>query len=447
MLLLWPLACTPVDSGSPLHTAETTDTAESPDTAASADTAETGSTPLPTDPTVLLPYSGFTAEQLGIVVNIDDPLSASIAHAYADAHGVPSPNIVELSLGALPDLSEADFAIAWSTLNASLPAEVQALLLTFYAPYRVSCMGASAAFALGFDQKYCQVDGPCHTTAASPYYGAGSAEPWAEFGLRPTMMLSGSTFEAAEAVINRGVASQNTWPTGDVYLVRTTDPARAVRYDDFDTTSRRFDPNEGLNVVFRDASTDASQELLVGVNDILGYQTGLTHIGSLDTLTFRPGALADHLTSYGGILDGSGGQMSIVDWLNNGATASYGTAIEPCNYEQKFPRATELWPAYFLGVTAVEAYWRSVEWPGEGNFVGDPLARPFGSRVAWADDALTIATTQLDRRTDYVIEAANQSEGPWEVVLDGIEGGTDHRRQTLTVEAANRAFYRLVAVE
>lgn len=139
--------------------------------------------------------------------------------------------------------------------------------------------------------------------------------------------------------------------------------------------------------------------------------------------------------------------MPAVDWLTAGATASYGTAIEPCNYQEKFPRATVLWPAYYTGATAVEAYWRSVEWPGEGNFVGDPLARPFGTQVSWEAGTLTLDTTQLDRNADYRVEAADAETGPWETVVDGLEGGRDHRRQVIVVEDATRDFYRLVAVE
>lgn len=135
--------------------------------------------------------------------------------------------------------------------------------------------------------------------------------------------------------------------------------------------------------------------------------------------------------------------MPITDWLAEGATASYGTAIEPCNYEEKFPRASVLWSSYFRGATAVEAYWRSVEWPGEGNFVGDPLARPFGTRVSWEDGTLALDTTQLDRNTTYRIEAADAPDGPWDVALDGIEGGRDHHRQQIVLEGAVRAYYRL----
>ncbi len=411
-----------------------------------ADPRGDGGGPGPTDPPqVFLRDAGLTPDRLGIVVNTDDPLSAEVAAAYVAAHGVPEANVVSLSLGVGAELSAEAFAAAEAATNAALPEEVEALLLAFYAPYRVSCMGAAAAFGLGFDPAFCGQVAPCGPTRASPLYGVASARPWSDLGVRPTMMLSGATLADAQAVIDRGVASLGSAPPGEVVFVRTTDAARSVRSADQQATTARFDPEDGLLTTYLDASADPSGELLVGRSGLLGYQTGLASVGGLDTLAFRPGALADHLTSYGGVLDGSAGQMSIVEWLNAGATASYGTAIEPCNYQEKFPRASVLWPAYFQGATAVEAYWRSVAWPGEGNFVGDPLARPFASTVTWEDGVLTIVTPRLDPNTSYAVEAADAEEGPWELVTDGLDGGPVHRWQTVVVSDAWRPFYRLVA--
>lgn len=92
------------------------------------------------------------------------------------------------------------------------------------------------------------------------------------------------------------------------------------------------------------------------VQNIMVYQTGLANVAKLDTLRFLPGALADHLTSFGGDLQGTG-QMSSQRWLEAGATASYGTVSEPCNYWQKFPNPTVLLRRYLNGMTALEAYW------------------------------------------------------------------------------------------
>ena len=74
--------------------------------------------------------------------------------------------------------------------------------------------------------------------------------------------------------------------------------------------------------------------------------------------------------------------MNILDWIDAGATASYGTVSEPCNHVQKFPHPQMLIQAYAQGVSALEAYWHSVAWPAQGVFVGEPLAAPFAPVAA-----------------------------------------------------------------
>ena len=71
--------------------------------------------------------------------------------------------------------------------------------------------------------------------------------------------------------------------------------------------------------------------------DVLFYFTGAATVAGLDTLHFLPGAIADHLTSTGGVLTGQD-QMSVLRWLETGATASYGAMVEPCNFPSKFPQ-------------------------------------------------------------------------------------------------------------
>ncbi len=113
--------------------------------------------------------------------------------------------------------------------------------------------------------------------------------------------------------------------------------------------------------------------------DAIGYFTGAARVDELPRIQFRPGALADHLTSFGGVLSGSR-QMSALEWLQQGATASYGTVSEPCSFLEKFPNVSVLFEHYRHGETALEAYWKSVAMPGQGLFIGEPLARPFASR-------------------------------------------------------------------
>ena len=110
--------------------------------------------------------------------------------------------------------------------------------------------------------------------------------------------------------------------------------------------------------------------------DVMLYFTGLVSVDAIDTNTYRPGAIADHLTSAGGQLTGSS-QMSSLRWLSAGATGSYGSVVEPCAFVQKFPRPNIVINRYLNGETLLEAYWKSVEWPGQGVFIGEPLAAPF----------------------------------------------------------------------
>jgi uncharacterized protein (TIGR03790 family) len=72
-------------------------------------------------------------------------------------------------------------------------------------------------------------------------------------------------------------------------------------------------------------------------------------------------------------------QMNILDWITAGATASYGAVVEPCNYPVKFSHPGILLYYYLRGNSLIEAYWKSVSEPGQGIFVGEPLARPFAS--------------------------------------------------------------------
>jgi uncharacterized protein (TIGR03790 family) len=118
------------------------------------------------------------------------------------------------------------------------------------------------------------------------------------------------------------------------------------------------------------------QDALKDENDVLLYITGRVQVDGLETLRFVPGAVADHLTSAGGQLTDSV-QMSALRWLEAGATGSYGAVVEPCNMLQKFPHPAILVGHYLQGETLIEAYWKSVQMPGQGIFIGEPLAAPF----------------------------------------------------------------------
>lgn len=301
--------------------------------------------------------------QLGLVVNDADPSSVAIAEYYRQARAIPPQQIAHVSLpGAPRRLDAAAFSAMKQQIDSQLAPTVRAVLFAWTAPYAVECNGLTAAYTLGFDAEQCRR--PCAPGRPNPYFN-GSQLP---DGMRLSMLLPSTPESMARALVDRGRVAGFSMPQAGAYFLQTSDKLRNTR-------ARFFPPSAGVPARRLQIHL-LKQDVLEGVGDIMLYQTGAVQVDKLETLHFLPGALADHLTSWGGDLLGSA-QMSSLRWLEAGATASYGTVSEPCSHWQKFPRSDILLRHYLSGATAIEAYWRSVLWPAQGVFIGEPLARPY----------------------------------------------------------------------
>ncbi len=395
-------------------------------------------------PKLLLPKSGLAPGELGVLVNQSDPQSQAVAAHYVAARKIPAANVVTLSFPVTEVMTEADFAIAKAAADAALGPKIQALAITWTTPYRVSCMSVTSAFALGFDKKHCNTTGgACGPTATVPTFDKDTVAPFTDHGVRPAMMLVGKDVATAKSLIDRGVASDDTFPAGDGWLVRTTDTARSVRWPAFVALTGEWNDPKVMKLSYVDNSAGTGKNSIENQKDVFIYFTGLATVPGIDTNTYRPGAIADHLTSYGGKVPTSG-QMSVAKWIEAGVTGSFGTVVEPCNYTSKFPDPRVVVPRYYRGETLIEAYFKSVLTPGEGLFVGEPLARPFGAEpVTFAGGVLSVQTTHLDPKHSYAIEAADSENGPFSPVQTGITVPS-HQRVTLSVSPADKAVYRLV---
>ena len=399
--------------------------------------------------TLTLPSSGLAPAELAVIVAEGDALSEAVGAAYVAARGVPAANLIRVKVStASHSLSAADFALLKSDIDAKLAAAApgaQATLLTWAMPSRVvgACsMGITSAMALGFDTRYCNATpatNACANTAASPLYDSESRRPQADLQVRPSMLLGATTLAGAQALINRGVAADATRPAGDGWLVRTTDADRSPRWTDFSALPAAWGSALKLNYVDNSAGLTGDNALSAKSN-VLFYLTGLTSVANLSTLQFRPGALADTLTSSGGVLPAGAGQMPITAWLDAGATASYGTVEEPCNFEQKFSRASVLIDHYWRGATAIEAYWKAVQWPGQGLFVGEPLAQPFRDTPSFAIVAgeYQIKTRSLRPGSRYALQYRLSGSSTWTTLADftGVRGQPLDGRAPLPPAAA-----------
>ena len=258
------------------------------------------------------------------------------------------------------------------------------------------------------------------------------------------MLATGPDASTALELIDRGLAADDSDPRGEGWFFRTTDVARSVRWPEFkNVTLEQWTPDGGLDLTYVDAS-DGGTQVLSGASNVLFYFQGMASVPNLATNTYVPGAVADHLTSFGGQVPTSA-QMSMLRWIEAGVTASYGTVVEPCNYLAKFPNTTVLLSHYYRGEPILEAYWKSVSMPGEGLFIGEPLATPWRHRSTWdaGTQTLTLSTTLLKPNFRYAIQSAPARAGPWTVVQGGLSVAR-HRRVSFSVQPATAPFYRLV---
>lgn len=318
-------------------------------------------------PFIELPRSGIEPEDVAVLYLKGNKQSETIARYYQAKRGIPQENLIAVDLdGNQTNVAIGKFAVQQKVVESKLNPRVQALVLTWTQPYRVGCMSISAAFAMGFDVSYCASG--CSRTRTSPYFHSSSTQPYNDFKIRPTMMLATANLSDAYELIHRGIDADDSQPFGRAFLLETADKSRSVRARFFEEVKQRFSHHVDVQILKQDAIKNET--------GILYYFTGSKTVSHLDTLHFLPGAMADHLTSLGGQLTDST-QMSAMRWLESGATASYGTATEPCNFVEKFPNPLIAMWHYHQGSTLLEAYWKSVSMPGQGNFIGEPLAAPF----------------------------------------------------------------------
>ncbi len=353
-----------------------------------------------------LPRSGITASELALVVNERDPLSETIADYYQQQRGIPEANIIRVAFTpGKRVLSSLEFARVKRDVDAATPANIQAYALAWTLPERVDCMSVTSAFALGFDQSWCAQG--CQTTRTSPYFNSSSTRPWTDHGIRPAILLAAQDFNEAKKLIDRGVRSDGSLPRGNVFLLETSDKNRNVRSEFFPAVQHMV--GNRLTVHWEQADS------IKGKSNILFYFTGLRQVPDITSNHYLPGAMADHLTSAGGNLTGST-QMSALRWLEAGVTGSYGTVVEPCNFTTKFPHPAVAIFHYLRGNSLLEAYWKSVAMPGQGVFIGEPLAQPFrGYSLRRLQRGWMLVSPVLSVGT-YQVEIAADRDGPYRML-------------------------------
>ena len=326
-----------------------------------------------------------------VLVNQQDPESLELGAYYAAARGIPQRNIVRVSISKTPDLAPAAFTnqVVQPLLDHLAAADVEGQIdfaaVAWRQPYRTAGGALSNQFnsitaALLYGVKSAPYPTPCNLTAAalSPVHEADISFAT----LRPSLpgrpfaatLLTGLTLASAKLLVDRSVAADFTHPGGDVYLLHTSDIARNVQWPQFDDAAMamRMTPAP-LSVI------QADQDKLGNTADVAGYFAGLpNHRPEVETNSYTPGALGNHLTSFGGRIHDSIGQMSILRWIETGSVGAAGTVDEACNFTNKFPSA-RVHLHHARGYALAESFLQSIQHPYQTLVVGDPLCQPYAT--------------------------------------------------------------------
>lgn len=326
-----------------------------------------------------------------VVVNRKDRDSLALGDAYMARHGIPASHRCEVSLSPRkheisPDAFESDIRapVEAHLDRTGLRAQIQVVVFCWAAPTRVAGNGLTAVWYYGY--KPPKPGAPaCHIAddsrnryfmAERPYRAASG---WSPLKAPLAFVLTARDPADALAAIDGAVASEGACPDPALFLLASSgDAARNVRARFHPSVAAQFAREGWLDRIETRGNAPELPPLPPAVCSLgQGY---FPKAWSTNGFRMAPGSIGENLTSCGGQLpDPCYGQHGVWDWLAAGASASFGTVSEPCNFPAKFPHPVYAY-CYARGWSAAEALWMSVENPYQGLFAGDPLAAPFAAK-------------------------------------------------------------------
>lgn len=244
----------------------------------------------------------------------------------------------------------------------------------------------------------------------------------------------GNSVREALECLRRAAASDGTHPLGTVYYMTSED----IR-------SKTRDPAY-LTAVAMLRQLGVSAEILTGKlpskkAHVQGLMTGTASFNwKASGSTILPGAICDHLTSFGGALGERAGQTPLTEFIRYGAAGASGTVAEPFAIQAKFPMAF-VQVHYARGCSLAEAFYQSVAGPYQLLIVGDPLCQPWARIPQPAVSGLEAGATVRGRvslkprlRNAVAIPVAY-----WDLFLDGRRIERRKPGETLTLESESYA--------
>lgn len=339
-------------------------------------------------------FAGGGPQNVLIVVNDDSIESQQVGALYRQTRGIPQRNVCHVSIS--PKTNRVDAGLFQTSVvsrihqhisDRGLSNQIDYIVLSKDIPYAVrwdlhnSLQNGTVAIIFYGLKDFMDPDCQIHAGTDNAYFQTERAfhrsDAYAGSNYYLCTMLTARWLNLATALIARTRSADGTFPSGEIELFKSSDPYRNIRYKRFDDL--RFSSLFFTNFPLVKVSENQWNAVFQNTN-LLGYCQSVSTSLWIYNHTYLPGAICDHLTSCGGYLFDAEihSQMSILDWIQAGASASYGTVVEPCAFLEKFPDPMVYFWQY-RGFNLAESYWMSVRNPYQGIFLGDPLMAPYAS--------------------------------------------------------------------
>jgi uncharacterized protein (TIGR03790 family) len=382
-----------------------------------------------------------------VVVNQNSSNSVALGNYYCERRQIPPENVLRIvwSGGNIAwDVTQFQTNLLQPLLAAittrGLSNQIHYVVLAMDIPYQTingtAVNGTTSCLFYGVKTEI----GAGGQSLTNSYYASekifSTATPTSAPGYSfLTTMITATSLARAKQLVDQGVNSDATFPTAPVHLAKTDDPLRRLRYTLFDNALFNTRLRGDYHVIRTNSNSPN------GLSGLLGYQTGLM-LFNIAPNTFVPGAMADSVTSFGGMIFNYADQTSLMAFIAAGAAGSYGTVTEPTANAAKFPNPQN----YFYqarGFSLAECYYQSLNTPYQGLIVGEPLAAPFASpgEGAWLNLPVNPTLTGTPQLT--VQFTASDAARPLQQVDLFVDGKFFSTLTNIAPQAGNQVKVRI----
>ncbi|MCA9178309.1 MAG: tetratricopeptide repeat protein [Planctomycetales bacterium] len=245
----------------------------------------------------------------------------------------------------------------------------------------------------------------------------------------------GNSVEEVLECLRRATAADGTAPGGTIYFPTNANVRSKTREPLYAAAV------EALKQLGVDAESSPGT-LPDKKDDVAGAMIGTaTFDWQKSGSRMLPGAICEHLTSFGGVMRENAGQTPLTEFIRHGAAGSSGTVTEPYAIQAKFPLAF-LHAHYARGCSLAEAFYQSVAGPYQLLIVGDPLCQPWARAPRFTLESVNSAPFAQGREVVVgdvaeVRVVANLNSPPFarlEAYVDGMPVGASDDARTVRAD-------------